>query len=104
MKAVGIKKVHYCDNEGNMVTENVKNMVSIYLSRATINKSEHLDKLLKNNLPSSMKQINFNNFIKFNFVSYLSSYSYKMEKINGIRTSYIYNTKSQKIASLQVIN
>ena len=35
MKAVNIKKVYYSDNDGNIICENVKDMISINASSVT---------------------------------------------------------------------
>lgn len=115
MKAVGIRKVHYSDNEGNIISETVKNMVSIQASVSTrhiaylkndkpITSNEYFEKLLKTLLPATMKRVNFDNFIKYNFSNVLPSHTYTFENSKGITFVSIFNPDSLKIGMTQIIN
>lgn len=83
MKAVGIRKVHYSVSPTELVSENVKDMVSIDASSVTkfldkikgnyiFNSSdEYYEKLLTENFPSSIRQFNLDSFIQYNLLNVL---------------------------------
>lgn len=115
MKAVGIRKVHYSDSNGNIISETVKNMVSIqasvssrYINRVNSTKREtnieYFEKLLKNLLPNIIKRVNFENFIKYNLSTMLPGYTYTFSSTKGITIVSILNPSAQKIIAAQIIN
>lgn len=115
MKAVGIRKVHYSDNDGNIISETVKNMISIQASFSTRliqycknekkeTSIEYFEKLLKNLLPSTVKRINFDNFIKYNLSNVLPGYTHTCNYSNGITFVSILNPDAEKIMSTKIIN
>lgn len=83
MKAVGIRKVHYSVSPTELVSENVKDMVSIQASSVTkyldkikgnyiFNSSDkYYEKLLTENFPSSIRQFNLDSFIQYNLLNVL---------------------------------
>ena len=115
MKAVGIRKVHYSNNEGNIISETVKNMVSIQASVSTrqihylksdkrVTNNEYFEKLLKTLLPATMKRVNFDNFIKYNLSNVLPSHTYTFDNSKGITFVSIFNPDAEKIGMTQIIN
>lgn len=115
MKAVGIRKVHYSDSNGNIISETVKNMVSIqasvssrYINRINSTKREtnieYFEKLLKNLLPNIIKRVNFENFIKYNLSTMLPGYTHTFSSSKGITIVSILNPNAQKIIAAQIIN
>jgi len=111
MKAVGIRKVHYADNDGNLISENVKDMISIQSSYVTrfidkLNNSvkqtntEYFENLLKEFLPDKMKKLNFENFVKYNMYNVLPNHTYKFEQIKSNQLIVtILNSSNIKIIS-----
>ncbi len=83
MKAVGIRKVHYSVSPSELVTENVKDMVSIQASSVTkyLDKikgnydfetpDKYYEKLLTENFPPSIRQYNLDSFIRYNLSNVL---------------------------------
>ena len=74
MKAVNIRRVYYVDNTGNIVYENVSDMISIHASSVayhiytlkkpkTVNETMFFNDLLMKMFPSSVKKINFDTFL-----------------------------------------
>lgn len=115
MKAVGIRKVYYTDNNENIICENVKDMVSINTSSVMkmihrikseseitdINISEHL---LKNLFPSSIKKLNFNYFIEYDFQFALPNHYYIIKSIDNENHIIIYNSNNKEIIKSKLIN
>jgi hypothetical protein len=83
MKAVGIRKVHYSVSPNELVSENVKDMVSIqassvtkYLDKIKGNNNfntpdKYYEKLLTENFPTSIRQYNLDSFIRYNLLNVL---------------------------------
>jgi hypothetical protein len=109
MKAVGIRKVYYSDNKGNIVCESVKDMISIQASIVAkiiynldypgkiITWENYFENLLKRLFPSKIKKINFDNFIKYNLVNVLPDFSYTIEKENNINIITIKDSFNNKV-------
>ncbi len=87
MRAVGIKKVYYTDNDGLVVCENVRDMVSIQSSAVTrfIHclktdtkecGEQYFENLLKHLFPLHIKLVNFECFFKHNLSNVLPDHSY----------------------------
>jgi hypothetical protein len=113
MKAVNIKKVYYSDNDGNIICENVKDMISIHASIMTkviyslqsktkIDKDSYFENLLKALFPSSIKKINLDNFLKYNLTNVLPECTSIIENNNGIYIVSILN-KSKTIVTSRLI-
>ena len=114
MKAVNIRKVFYTDNEGNVVSEIVKDMLSIQASAVTkyihmINTDSkftwesYFENLLKKLFPSSIKKINFDNFIRHNLVNVLPGHTYIIERKDGADIVSIFSSKKSKLVSCKII-
>jgi hypothetical protein len=94
MKSVGINKVFYSNDTGNIVCEKVKDMISIQASAAMrymyglvdtqkkFNVEKYFCDLLVNTFPESIKKYNFECFIKYNLINTLPDYKYTIEKDN----------------------
>ena len=89
MKSVGIRKVYYSTNVGEIICENVKNMISIQTSSVNkiinkvYDKDKYYDKLLRNSFPSIVRKTNLDIFIKYNLSKFLPDYKV-IEKNNII--------------------
>jgi len=114
MKAVNIRKVYYTDNNGNIISEIVKDMISIQASAVTkyihtINTSSnftrnvYFENLLKKLFPSEIKKINFENFINHNLVNVLPGHTYIIEKNDGVEIVSIFSSKNTKLVSSKII-
>ena len=92
IKTHGIKKCHYTTDDGSLVVENVSDMFSIHHSfvalkhykkkytRSWVSKKVHFIKLLINDIPSVMKEYNFEMLKKHNLNIVLPSLTYKINK------------------------
>jgi hypothetical protein len=114
MKDLNIKKVHYSSGRGNeIISENVKNMISIELSsigrklhftKSNIqDRNEQYEFLLKDNFPKVINNKNLQYFINYNFKNIFPNYIIKYKIINNVTFIYIYNTNDQLIISSQVL-
>jgi deoxycytidylate deaminase len=108
MKAVGVKRVYYSDNNENIICENVKDMLSINSSSVTriidkikldlkLTDIEYFENLLKTLLPSQIKMENFNYFIKYDFNNVLPQHSYSFENEDGKTIVVFYNRHKHQI-------
>ena len=123
MKAVGIRRVYYSDDSGDMICENVKDMISIQTSKVTqrfevskknkysrlidqrlINKSEYYDKIIIKKIPSIIKHVNYELFLEHNFKSIESNY--KLETINmpGYVAVNIINSSDTVLKTIYVLH
>lgn len=98
MKSVGIRRVYYSDDSGDIICENVKDMISIHTSKVAqrfeasknngerlidqklINQTEYYNKLIIQKIPNVIKQINYQLFLEHNFK--LIETNYKLKSIN----------------------
>ena len=110
MKSVGIRKVHYTDNNGDIVSETVKDMFSIQSSSVTrfihqlsnetrITNVQYFEGLLKELLPSSIRKTNFEQFVKHNMSNVLPKHTYVIENSSGKTIVTIFNSSNIKVAS-----
>ena len=95
MKDLGIKKVHYSSGlDKEIITENVKEMISIHESSSSKrferfnsncpkNDLDYYKNSLKKNSPLSLKRINLIHFIRFNLIDLLPECSYTFLKVKG---------------------
>lgn len=110
MKSVGIRKVHYTDNNGDIVSETVKDMFSIQSSSVTrfihqlsnetrITNVQYFEGLLKELLPSSIRKTNFEQFVKHNMSNVLPKHTYVIENSSGKSIVTIFNSSNIKVIS-----
>jgi len=115
MKSVGIRKVHYTDNFGNIVSETVKDMVSIQSSsvarfinqlstESRITNVDYYENLLKELLPSSIRKTNFEFFVKHNMSNVLPKHTYVIENKQGKTIVTIFDSDDVKVISTNLTN
>lgn len=88
MKKTGIHKIYYSIENDIIISENVKDMVSIHKSSVTrtienINNCDinsYYDNLLKKFFPLNINKYNLNNFIKYNLNNILPLYKVIIDK------------------------
>lgn len=107
MKAVNIRRVYYIDNIGNIVYENVSDMISIHsssvayhiytLKNKNVNETMFFNELLMSVFPSRVKKINFDIFLRHDMCSVLPSYSYSIKSISGKNVIVIMNDVKENI-------
>jgi len=113
MKAVNIRRVYYVDNTGNVVYENVSDMISIHASSVayhiytlkkpkTVNETMFFNDLLMKTFPSSVKKINFDTFLKHDLCK-LPKYSYSIKSIDGGSVVVIMNELKKNILVSRLI-
>jgi hypothetical protein len=110
MKNIGIKKVYYTtDNENELVSEHVKDMISIQVSSVTklldtINKDHnnevYYNKLLKTYFPETIKQQNLEYFINHNFKNIFPNYRVHVKNSKV----YIYNENDKIVIESFILN
>lgn len=112
MRAVGIRKVYYSGIDGDLVVENVKDMISIEASKVTYNienmnasqkatPNEYYESKLKKLFPSSVKHYNLEHFIKHNLNNVLPNCQVNFSKKDGL-TTVIIMKNDRVIVSSQV--
>ena len=115
MKSVGIRKVHYTDNNGDIVSETVKDMFSIQSSSVTrfinqlnsekrITNVQYFEGLLKELLPTSIRKTNFEQFVKHNMSNVLPKHTYVVENSSGKTIVTIFNSSNIKVVSTNLTN
>ncbi len=92
MKSLNVSKVYYSTNEGSIICEKVKNMISIQASTVTkhiyklnnknklFSDSEYFEKLLINNFPIKIKEHSLICFLKYNLINVLPYHKYYIKK------------------------
>jgi len=114
MKDVGINKVYYSTGTfENLISENVKNMVSIQSSSVTryfynINnnldqnnsKELYFENLMVKLFPKEIKEKNLIYFLKHNFKNVLPEYDFNIKKNNKI---IFYNKEKKEILIANII-
>jgi len=114
MKAVNIRRVYYVDNTGNIVYENVSDMISIHASSVayhiyTLNKNKSVNEtmffndLLMKTFPSCVKKVNFDSFLKHD-MSRLPKYSYSIKSVGGSSVIVIMNELKKNILVSKLID
>jgi tRNA(Arg) A34 adenosine deaminase TadA len=95
IKMYGFRKIYYSVDSGNIVSEFVKNMISLHTSIPSIkmfyknNNAEYIndelyyDNILEKTLPNKMKKANFINFLEYDIKPILSQYKIIYKKIDG---------------------
>jgi hypothetical protein len=110
MKAINIHRVYYSNNKGDIIYENVKDMISIHSSSVMFhidvnakvdnlkktNQSDRIiywEKLIKEIVPTTMKQNNFDKFVCYDFESIMAYFKLKIAKIphSGIKQVHFIN-------------
>ena len=87
MKTVGINRVYYSVDNGDVICEHVKNMVSIqassttiYMSRMkknfTVSIDEYFNNLIITLFPEYIRKENFDYFVKYNLSNIFPTYKY----------------------------
>jgi hypothetical protein len=113
MKDLNIRRVHYSSGrENEIITENIRNMISIELSSITRklhftkynieDKNVQYELLLKENFPKVINNKNLQYFIIHNFKNIFPDYIIKYKIINYITYVMIYNNNNQILISSQV--
>lgn len=119
IKICGFKRIHYSDDSGNIVTETVKNMLSIHSSYVTIklfflkNKMDYIngivhntkyyDDIIRKQIPEIVREINFKYFIQHDFKSIAAKYKVVEKIVDGIKLVTIYNSNNHKIKSIVIV-
>lgn len=116
MKSIGIRRVYYSDDNGELICENIKDMISIHSSKVMIkfdyhsknnlnqiDENKYWDHLIKNKIPNTAKEENFNNFITYDFKSLETKYRIICEKFNNRKKVQILNSNNQIIKTILVI-
>lgn len=121
MKAVGIRRVYYVDNTGNIVYETVRDMISIHASsvaihiytiktiKYTVDAFDGTDelffhRLLINMFPPMVRMANFHSFLRHDLYNVLPNYSYTVKTIRGRNMIYIMNEKKKVIVISELID
>ena len=115
MRAVGIRKVYYADNNENIICENVKDMVSINTSsvmkmihrlkcEAHISDMDISEKLLKNLFPDVIKKINFQYFMEYDFQFALPKHRYIIQITDNQTYIIIYNSINEEVIKSKLID
>ena len=109
MKNIGINKVYYSTgNEDELVSEHVKDMISIQSSSVTklidtawgpFNKDLYYNKLLKTYFPDEVKHQNLECFVNHNFKNIFPNYNVHV-KNNKV---YIYNENNKLIIESNIL-
>jgi deoxycytidylate deaminase len=124
MKSIKIRRVYYSNNLGEIICENIKDMVSLHSSRVMINfdiKSKtntfnisdyeikkineniYWEQLMKNKIPDIMKEENFKYFIDYDFKSLESKYKIIINKTSYDKTAQILNQSNKIIKTIIII-
>lgn len=112
MKNIGIKKVFYStDNNEELISENVKNMISIQSSSVTrlidskksnyVNRETYYESLLKKYFPVNVKEKNLYYFVHHNFKNIFPDYSVYINTKNNV--VQIFNKENAIILKSQII-
>jgi hypothetical protein len=115
MKAANIRRVYYVDKTGNIVYENVNDMISIHASSVAyhiymINKNKKVNEtmffndLLMKTFPASVKKINFDIFLKHDMCSVLPKYSYNIKNVSGKNIIIIMNEMKTNVLVSELID
>lgn len=116
MKSVGIRKVYYSVGPGKIVSENVKDMISIQASSVTKlldringnvtvdNSKEYYETLLKKIFPESIKKYNLENFIQHNLSNVLPHHKVVIETNKHITMVWIKDSNEKPIIKAQLID
>ena len=99
IKKNNIKKVYYSDINDSIIQENVNNMISVHITRL-YSSCIHIEKLLKNILPTRVNTYNLNNFIKYNLNKNSILYEYIIS--NNINYILIKDSKSNIIKKIEI--
>ncbi len=93
MKAVGINKIYYTTDNGDIICERIKDMVSIQASHVIqlisslkthkeISRETYFEILLHKLFPKYIKKINFEYFYKYNLINVLPFYTFIIKNNN----------------------
>ena len=122
MKAIGIRRVYYTDDSGEIIYENVKDMVSIHLSKVSqrfeitkiksktgplvgqnqIDQTEYHNKLI-GKIPNVIKYINFKYFIDYNWKTFSENYRLESKSTSNYTHVKIINESGIVLKSIRVV-
>ena len=121
MKSVGIRRVYYSDDSGNIIYENVRDMISIHTSKVAqrfeiskinrngplvnqnqINQTEYYDNMIKG-IPNVMKQINYQYFVEYNFKSISDNYKLECKTNSGCMHVNIINMSNIILKTICIV-
>jgi tRNA(Arg) A34 adenosine deaminase TadA len=119
IKMYGFKRIHYSDDNGNIITESVKNMLSVHSSYVTIklhflrqninyvNNNEYnqkyYDEIIQKQLPDTVREMNFKYFVIYDFKNISTRYRMIEKKVDGNRVITIVNINNKKIKTISII-
>lgn len=116
MKAVGIRRVYYSDDFGKIIYENIRDMISIHTSNVMMkydsfnkknlneqDKKDYWDRVIKNNIPSILKESSFNNFMNHDLNIIKSNYKLIIIKIDDVKKVDIINMKNITVKTITLI-
>lgn len=112
MKNIGIKKVFYStDNNEEIISENVSNMISIQSSSVTrmleskkknyVNRETYYESLLKKQFPEKVKEKNLYYFVKHNFKNIFPNYNVHINTKNNV--VIIFNSNNSIVLQSKII-
>lgn len=109
MKACKINKVYYSIDNGSIICEKVKDMISIQSSSVIkqfyemqngkkVSKTNYYRMLLLENLPKIIKKINFEMFCKYNLENVLPEYAVKYQH----QKAFIFDEKNKMVCQIVI--
>lgn len=117
MKAVGIRRVYYVDNTNTIVSENVRDMISIHASSVTRyihsikdgeeymgRESVFFKKLLKTLFPPTVKRANFDSFVRHDLSSVLPDHTYIIKTDGDTNIVIILDSSKEEIIKSTLID
>lgn len=119
IKKFGFKRIHYSDNNGNIVTESVKNMLAVHSSYVTIklfflknnmdyinnmnHNTKYYDDIIRKQIPEIVRELNFKYFIQYDFKSIAAKYKIVESIVDGNKLVTIYNSSNHKVKSVVIV-
>jgi hypothetical protein len=118
MKTIGINRVYYSNDFGEIICEKIKDMISIHSSNVMIkfevntkskssnkliNKATYWDQLIQVKVPDIIKQQNFDYFVNYDLISLKNKYHIQTFKSGLDKQAHIVNSNNQIIKTILVI-
>ncbi len=117
MKAVNIRRVYYVDNKGDIVSENVRDMISIHASSVTRyihsikdgetymgRESIFFKKLLKTLFPATVKRTNFDSFVRHDLSVVLPDHTYIIKTDGATNVVIILDSSKEEVLKSTIVN
>ena len=112
MKAVGIRKVYYTDNDEKIICENVKDMISINASSVTRlihrlqtdknhSDNDFFENLLRTLFPDKIKKTNLEYFLQYDLSNVLPKHQWF---IGENKIIIIFNRENKEIVKSKIID